>query len=157
MQTFVGFHSIQPGTWFFSPLATRDTAKEEAVSKRIPRTFQDVPEGYMFDTTHLGKPFPFLKLKKVHLINSSRRGSFRKANVVFCREGELMWLDPKTPVYRVRVPERSHFRRLRRDFFVDMGKEIVVVNAVHEDADIANDPDSHSGDLEYFTEPVPAR
>lgn len=126
-------------------------------------TFADVPAGYLFDTTHLGKQYPFLKLRGECLISNFRRADpldprqSRLCNAIFLREGELIYIDlnpklerGKVKVSNIRAPAVKSYHRLRDNlyWFQRIGNQWIEVNVVREEPD-ANTFGGLSGTLEY--------
>ena len=155
MKTLAGFKSTRPGTWFFpSFLLPNDAETEERVSERFPRTFNEVKDGFLFTTTHLGNPWVFLKLRGTHLIGESMRDRPRWVNAILCKTcNEPVWVDFDISVSHVRAPDRNHGKRLRKTFFEHIGREVIPVNAVLATADIGENPNSPGGTFEFFTDP----
>lgn len=156
MKTLAGFNSIRPGTWFIpSFLLSNGASEEERVSERFPRTFNEVKDGCLFTTTHLGSPWVFLKLHGTHLLGESMRDRPRWVNAIRCKtDNEPVWVDFHISVSHVRAPDRDHGKKLRKTFFEHFGSELVPVNAVLAATDVGENPNSLGGTFEFFTDPL---
>lgn len=148
-----GFAGIRPGTAMrIRSLSLLRGTEEDAVPNgqlHGQHTVAIVPCGYVFHTRHLGTDQRFIKLQGTCFLCETIRGPFEAKNAVY--RGEPIWISPCTAAREVRPPDILRVRKLRKTFYRQLMHQILPVNAVFEDPNVAEDPHSISGVLQFIS------